>query len=65
MKNEPHNVINYIALKLKISKEHLSVLYHNDNDMKLFLDEILDDINERRVENGLDRVIIPHFNLVD
>jgi hypothetical protein len=57
-------VVERIASRLKINVETLSLIYFSNPQAKNHIDECLDDINSRRVKNGLEPVIIKK-HLVD
>jgi hypothetical protein len=45
-----------IADILETTIEGVTHLYHIDESVRYFIDEFLNDINERRVQNGLEKV---------
>jgi hypothetical protein len=45
-----------IADILETTIEGVTHLYHTDESVRYFIDATLNDINERRVQNGLEKV---------
>jgi hypothetical protein len=52
-------VIKYIAGTLKTDIKTLCFAYYASEEVKKIIDESINDINGRRVKNGLEPVIIP------
>ena len=51
-------VIQFLAGRLNVSLEHLVYAYFNNDDIKIFIDKYLDDINSRRIPNGWEKAEI-------
>jgi len=51
-------VVEKIASRLKINVETLSLIYFSNSQAKNDIDECLNEINSRRIKNGLEPVII-------
>jgi hypothetical protein len=52
-------VIKYIAGTLKTDMKTFCIAYYASEEAKKTIDKSINDINERRVKNGLEPVIIP------
>lgn len=59
MKNHvktPQEIKQMIANFFDCTIDRITYLYHNDSEMKEAIELFLNDINSRRVQNGLEKV---------
>jgi hypothetical protein len=61
----PKQVLSYISGQIGTTPEVLVYGYENDPKLRIKLDICIDDINSRRIKNGLEPVIISQKLLVE